>query len=97
MKVAAAIVIALLAVGSLVVAYLIGLAVGMRRNYSNRLRDLGLNRRSAELYASAAKILNRLAQLGDLDGVLAGDVLSPETRQTVNEWLTAHRREITKR
>jgi hypothetical protein len=95
-KVAFAIVIGLVAVGSLVGAYLLGQAIGLRRNYNNRLRDLGLHRRSAELYARAAKILNRLAALTDLDGTLAGDILSPETKQQVSNWLTDHRREIDK-
>lgn len=95
-KVAVAIVIALLAVGSLVLAYGAGVAVGAARNYTNRLRDMGLNRRSGELYARAVKILNRLAAVNDLDGVMAGDSLSPETRRQVNDWLTEHRREISK-
>lgn len=95
-KVALAIVIGLMAVGSLVGAYLLGQSVGLRRNYDNRLRDLGLHRRSAELYARAAKILNRLAALTDLDGQLAGDILSPETKSQVSDWLTDHRREISK-
>jgi hypothetical protein len=93
-KVAFAIVIGLVTMGSLMAAYLIGVAVGMRRNYRNRLRDLGLNPRSAELHARAVKILNRLAALTDMDGALAGDTLSPETKRQVNDWLTDHRREI---
>ncbi len=96
MKVALATVIGLMAVGSLVGAYLLGQAVGLRRNYDNRLRDLGLHRRSAALYARAVKILNRLAALTDLDGQLAGDILSPDTKQQVSDWLTDHRREIDK-
>lgn len=96
MKVAAAVFIALVIVGGLVGAYLIGLFVGMARNYDARLRDLGLHRKSAELYGRAVKILNRLLALSDLDGALAGDVVSPETRELVIDWLTEHKREISK-
>jgi uncharacterized membrane protein len=90
------IIIALFVVGTLVGAYLAGLAVGLRRNYDARLRDMGLHRQSARLYTRAVRILNRLLQVSDLDGVLAGDTLSPETRELVVDWLTEHKRELSK-
>ncbi len=91
-----AVVLGLSVVGALVASYLVGLSVGVRRNYTGKLRNMGLNRRSGELYARAAKILNRLAAVTDLDGVMAGDNLSPETKRQVEAWLADHRREIRK-
>jgi hypothetical protein len=90
------IIIGLIGLGALVGAYLAGLAVGLRRNYAARLRDLGMNPKSAELYGRAVRILNRLLQLSDLDGALAGDTLSPETKELVTHWLLDHKREISK-
>lgn len=91
MKVTVAIIIALIAVGALVAAYFGGLAVGMRRNYRAKLHKLGLNPRSAVLYARAVKILMRLNQLTDLDGLIAGDRLSPQTKEMVDKWATDYR------
>ncbi len=91
-----AVVLGLAVVGALVASYLAGHTVGMRRNFDNRLRDMGLNRRSGALYSRAAKILNRLAAVTDLDGVMSGDNLSPETQRQVSAWLADHRREISK-
>lgn len=91
MRVAAAIVIALIAVGALVAAFLWGLAVGLRRNYAQRLRDLGLNKRSAVLYVRAVRILNRLNKLAEFDGDQAPDLLSPETSKEVARWAADYR------
>ncbi len=91
MKVAVAITIALCAVGALVVCYLAGVAVGRRRNYDQRLRDLGLNKRSAAQFVTAAKILNRMDKLIELDGENAADRLSPETRKQVADWAISYR------
>lgn len=93
-KVAVAIVIALLAVGALVGAYLWGLAVGSRRNFDARLRKLGLDRASAPLFAGAAKLILRLTQTTDMDGLFAGDQLSPATKRQATEWVAEYRRKI---
>ena len=96
MKVAGAILIALIAVGALVGAYVLGLTIGLQKNYDSRLQAMGLNRRSAALYVRAAKLINRFAQITDLDGVLAGDVLSPESKKQVTQWVADYRSEVTK-
>ncbi len=90
-KVATAIVIALIAVGALVGAYFWGLYVGMRRNYDARLRELGLNKTSATLYVRATKILRRLDRLGEFDGDQAPDRLSPGTKADIAKWATDYR------
>lgn len=95
-KVAAAIVIALCAVGALVGAYLWGLAVGSRRNLDARLRRLGLENASAPLFASAARLILRLTQTTDLDGLFAGDQLSPETKRQATTWVAEYRRKVIK-
>ncbi len=96
MKVAGAIFIALMAVGALIVVFLIGLGIGLRRSWNARLHKLGLNSRSAVLHARAIKILMRLDQLTDLDGLIAGDRLSPETKDMVAKWATDYRLGVSK-
>lgn len=91
MKVAAAIVIALIAVGCLAAAFAAGLAWGLRRSWRERLREFGLNKASAVLYTRAVKILLRLEQKTTLDGLAAGDRLSPDTQQQVDKWATDFR------
>lgn len=94
MRVIADIIIGLLGGVVLVGTYLLGLAVGTRRNYTARLRNLGLTRASADLYTRAVRIMNRLLQLSDLDGALAGDTLSTETKKLVADWLIDHKEAI---
>lgn len=94
MKVVLGIVVALLAVGGALILWLAGWATGLRHNYSTRLQELGINRRTAFLYSRAAQIMKRLDQEEDLSGAMAGDVLSPETRQQVREWMSDHRKEV---
>lgn len=61
-----------------------------------KMREFGIHRNMLPLYRRAVKLLNRLAALTDLDGAMAGDQLSPETRQLVTEWVTDYKREISK-
>ncbi len=95
MKVAGAIVVALLAVGALVAAYLTGLAVGMHRSYTSKLHKLGLNRRTATLYVRAVRILNRLHRLSEFDGDRAVDELSPEAAKEIARWAVDYRIGVT--
>lgn len=94
-KVAAAIVIALIAVGALICAYLTGLSIGMRRSYTGKLHKLGLNRRTATLYVRAVRILNRLHKLSEFDGDQAADQLSPETAKEIAKWAFDYRIGVT--
>lgn len=91
MKVALAIVIALIAVGALVGAYIWGVLIGWRRNYDAKLRELGLNKTSATLYVRAAKILRDLAHRAEFDGEQAPDRLSEQTRKDVARWAMDYR------
>jgi hypothetical protein len=93
-KVVLGIVVALIAVGALALVWIGGFATGLRHNYSARLQELGLSRRAAFLYSRAARIMKRLDQEEDLSGAMAGDVLSPETREQVREWMSDHRKEV---
>ncbi len=90
-KVAAAIVIALIAVGALVGSYLLGLYVGMQRNYAEKLRELGLNKRTAVLHVRATKILRDLARRAEFDGDKAPDQLSHDTKTEVMKWANDYR------
>lgn len=91
MKVALAIVIALIAVSALVCAYIWGLYIGMSRSYDAKLRELGLNKTSATLLVRATKILRRLDRAAEFDGDRAPDRLSPETRKEIAQWAVDHR------
>lgn len=77
-------------------SFFLGLAAATRANLSQVMREAGLNKDTAKLYGRAAKILNRLAQVTDLDGAFAGDVLSEETRKQVTEWVADYRNQINK-
>ncbi len=52
----------------------------------------GMTRNSARLLSRAIKLLRRLDATTDLDGMYAGDVLSPETKKQVSEWLADYRK-----
>lgn len=60
------------------------------------LRPLRLSKTDAVLYRQAAKILNRLINLTDLQGDLAEDLLSSKSRQQIQEWLAAYQKELDK-
>jgi hypothetical protein len=72
--------------------YLIGLTVGQSRSWSAALRDRGLHRETADLYSRAVRLIHRLDATTDLDGAMAGDVLSPETKKQVAQWMADHRK-----
>jgi hypothetical protein len=69
---------------------------GVKHATAAALKTAGFTRDHAKLYGRSAKILNRLAALTDLDGAMAGDQLSPESRQLVTDWVRDYKGEITK-
>lgn len=83
-------------IGTFVAAGLIGFCVGVtvvtKQQIRERLRALGFTENTAQLYARAAKILRRLDGLTDLDGDLAADILTPESKKQVSEWLADYRK-----
>jgi hypothetical protein len=79
-------------IGATVGVWVIGTAAGLRHNYNTRLQRLGLNRQTAALYGRAARLIQRLEQAADLSGAIAGDVLSPETKKLVDDWLADYRK-----
>lgn len=86
--------VGLLVAGGGVLLWLSGLAIGLRHNYTKRLQELGLDRQTVMLYSRARRLLTRLQQETDLSGAMAGDVLSPETKKLVDDWLTDHRKKV---
>ncbi len=96
MKVTVAIVIALITVGALIAAFAAGYARGRAHNYHGRLQQLGLNDRSATLYVRAVKILLRLNQAVDLEGLAAGERLSAETKKLGDDWSIDYRIGVSK-
>lgn len=77
---------------ALTVGWVAGLGWKTKQEIREQLRSIGLTKESASLYGRAAKILRRLDGLTDLDGDFAADVLTPETRKQVSEWLADYRK-----
>jgi hypothetical protein len=94
MKILLWIFVGLMVAGGSILLWLGGLTVGLRHNYTKRLQEQGLDRQTVALYSRARRILTRLQQETDLSGAMAGDVLSPETKQLVEDWLTDHRKKV---
>lgn len=80
----------------MVLAFVVGIGLGLNVQLKNAFRDVGLNKDTAKLYGRAAKILRRLDAMTDLDGTFSGDVLSDETKRLVTEWLADYRKQIKK-
>jgi hypothetical protein len=75
-----------------ILAFLCGMGVSLKAAVRKAMRDAGFTKDSIRLYGRAVKILRRLDGLTDLDGDLAGDILSPTTRKQVSEWLADYRK-----
>jgi hypothetical protein len=78
----------------LVGAFGLGMTAAVHAELGKVMREAGLNKNTAKLYGRAVKILNRLAQITDLDGAYAGDVLSDETKKQVTDWVTDYRAQL---
>jgi hypothetical protein len=94
LKVVAALLLAAAGAGTLIGVYALGVAVGLRRSYTAKLRKMGITPRTVGMYRDAARLLYRLDGTSDVAGIAAGDALSPETRDQVTAWVTRHRKEI---
>ncbi len=68
--------------------------VARRENTKDALRAAGLNRQSAAMYFRAVKILRRLDGLTELDGEFAADILTPESKRQVAEWVADYRKAL---
>ncbi|GIM88846.1 hypothetical protein [Paractinoplanes toevensis] len=90
----------IVAVAALLIGGVIGLLVGIavpsrqeaRKTVREEFRKAGLSENSVKLLGRAAKVLRRLDGLTDLDGDLAVDILSPESKKQVSEWLADYRK-----
>ncbi|MBF9135348.1 hypothetical protein I0C86_41595 [Plantactinospora sp. S1510] len=72
----------------------VGYMTGRTAEVRAHMRRYGITPKSSRLLTSAAKILNRLVTVTDLDGDLAADLLSPGSRRQVDTWLAEYRKEI---
>jgi hypothetical protein len=75
-----------------ILGWVCGVAMKTKQEIRERLRSIGLTKEAASLYGRAAKILRRLDGLTDLDGDFAADVLTPESKKQVSEWLADYRK-----
>jgi hypothetical protein len=77
--------------------YLAALAHALHRTRAAQIAKLGFGRESARLYRQAAALLNQLeASSSDLDALMTGDILSPETRKKVTAWVADCRKDTGK-
>ncbi len=81
-------------VGALILAFGTGAVVSARTINAKYLKEFGLTRESAALYGRAARILRRLHGVTELDGDLAADLLSTETKKLVDDWLADYRKQL---
>lgn len=95
-KVVMFIVVGVLLCGSYGLVGLFAFDAGVRVAAKRALRNAGITREHFKLYKRSVKLLNRLAAVTDLDGMYAGDVLSPATKQLVTAWVDDYKREIDK-
>lgn len=97
MKPVFVILLTLVVIGGSAVLYVTGLAHGLRRNLTEHVQKLGFNRQSARLYKQATALLVHLEQSSsDLDALMTGDILSPETSKKVTAWVADYRKETGK-
>jgi hypothetical protein len=84
-------------IGGLVVgAALIGFGVLCYRDIRAGLYKSRMSPQDAVLYRKAARILNRLINVTELDGDMAVDVVSVQTRRAIEVWLIEYNKEIDK-
>lgn len=80
---------------ALIVGVILGLGLAAKLETKTAIREAireaGLTKESTKLYGRAVRIFRRLQGLSTLDGDLANDILSPETKKLVDEWLAEHR------
>ncbi len=77
---------------SMLSGFLGGLAWGIKIQFRDALLKAGLSRDAGKLYGRAVRIFRRQAGLMLIDSELTGDVLSPESRKLVLDWLADYRR-----
>lgn len=75
-------------------AFRFGAQQALRKDIRAMIRKSGITVRDVQLYREAARILNRLINVTDLDGDLAADVVSPATRQKIEAWMIDYRKEL---
>ena len=73
-------------------AFFIGIGMGARETTRDELKKLGFTVESAKLYHQAAKLLNSLITITDLDGPMGEDLISDPTRERIKLWLAEYRR-----
>jgi hypothetical protein len=84
------------AVASCVTCFVAGRVTGASTVLNKAQERAGMTRDAMRLYTRAAKILRRLDGVTELDGDFAADILSPESKKQVSEWLADYRKGLNK-
>lgn len=77
-----------------ILGFALGVTAEKKDAMKHVLRDMGVTAESVALFARAVKILRRLDGLTELDGQLSVDMLSPESKKLVSEWLADYRKSL---
>jgi hypothetical protein len=92
----AGIVIALLWTGSLIWVRTATATALTSKEVESVWKAARLTKEDAVLYRKAAKILNRLVNVTDLEGDIAADIVSPTTQRQIEVWLIDYKKELDK-
>lgn len=79
-----------------VIAFLLGMGYAVRSEVAKAARQAGLTKDGAKLLGEAARLLNSLVNLTELDGEFGATRLSDKDTQRVKEWVDRYRKETTK-
>lgn len=77
-------------------SFRLGVRSVAKEDVAKHLRPLRMTKHDVVLYRKAARLLNRLINITDLDGDLAGDIVSDTTRRQIEVWLIEYKEELDK-
>lgn len=77
-------------------AYTAGAKRVIKEDVQKILRKAQLTKEDALLYRRAAHILNKLVTVTDLYGDMAADIVSDQTRKTIEVWMADYKAELDK-
>lgn len=75
--------------------WMVGIKTTVKAEIGKIIRENGLgNMETVKLYGRAVKIVRRLHGLTELDGELAADILSPQSKRLVDQWVRDYRKAL---
>jgi flagellar motor component MotA len=76
-------------------AWVLAIKATTKAEIAKLVRETGLgNMDTVKMYGRAVKIIRRLDGLTELDGDLSADMLSPQSKRLVTEWVADYRKAV---